>query len=279
MAGAPGTLSNERVEGSRSSAPRAKGESHVEESIPAAGCSGVPRRFRGSALRRRSEPRAGGSTVEAVTLGDLYNFGTLAGPGSCMDAQGGGTTDGTQIQEWTCNGTGAQSYELQDDGDGDGAFYIVNPQANKCVDVSGAGTANGTKIQLYDCNGTGAQKFVTQAAANGNVYFVNTNSNKCLDVEADDPANGTVVQLYECNQANAQPGIPPSSVRGLAAGQRLLPGLSTRRLRRACAWTSWGRGRPTAPRCRYGPAPETPISSGPTTAPRSASTTAPCAST
>ena len=57
-----------------------------------------------------------GHTTQGVASGDIYNFGAIAHPGSCMDAQGGGTGDGTQIQEWTCNGTGAQSYELEDAG-------------------------------------------------------------------------------------------------------------------------------------------------------------------
>jgi beta-glucanase (GH16 family) len=150
----------------------------------------------------------------AVTAGDIFNFGTLAHPGSCMDARYGGTSDGTQIQEWSCNGTGAQSYELVDAGGG--AFNIVNTQANRCVDVQAAGTANGTKVQLYDCNGTGAQRFVTQDAGNGFVFFVNTNSNKCLDVQADDPNDGTVVQLYDCNGTNAQRWNP--TVIGTASG-------------------------------------------------------------
>ena len=54
----------------------------------------------------------GSTGQKVVASGDIYNFGALAHPGSCMDAQGGGTGDGTQIQEWPCNGTGAQSYEL-----------------------------------------------------------------------------------------------------------------------------------------------------------------------
>jgi chitinase len=131
-----------------------------------------------------------------------------------MDAQGGGTSDGTQIQEWPCNGTGSQSFELESDGSG--GFYILNTQANKCVDVQGAGTANGTKIQLYDCNGTPAQTFTTEDAGNGFVSIVNTHSNKCLDVTADDPAAGTVVQLYDCNQTHAQTWNP--SVIGVASG-------------------------------------------------------------
>ena len=73
---------------------------------------------------------------QAVSAGQIFNFGALAHPGSCMDARGAGTADGTQIQEWDCNGTGAQSFELEDAGGG--AFAIVNTNANKCVDVQGA---------------------------------------------------------------------------------------------------------------------------------------------
>jgi chitinase len=153
------------------------------------GCSGAP-----AEVAERGE--------QGLSPGAAYNFGALAHPGSCMDAQGGGTTNGTQIQEWTCNGTGAQSFQLEDAGNG--VFYILNTQANKCVDVQARGTADGTKIQLWDCNQSPAQTFILQDAGNGFVSFVNTNSNKCLDVEGDNPADGTVVQLYDCNGTNAQ---------------------------------------------------------------------------
>ncbi len=143
-----------------------------------------------------------GQTGAAFSVGAVYNFGTLAHPGACMDVSGAGTSDGTQIQEWWCNGSGAQSFALADAGGG--AYALVNTNAGKCVDVQARGTANGTKIQLYDCNQTPAQSFRLQAAANGLVSFVNTNSNKCLDVTADNPADGTPVQLYDCNGTNAQ---------------------------------------------------------------------------
>jgi beta-glucanase (GH16 family) len=143
-----------------------------------------------------------GQSAQGITVGAVYNFGTLAHPGACMDARGSGTDDGTQIQEWWCNGTGAQSFAVQDAGNG--AYSLVNTHANKCVDVQARGTANGTKIQLYDCNQSPAQAFWIQPASNGFVSFVNTNSGKCLDVAGDNPADGTVVQLYDCNQTNAQ---------------------------------------------------------------------------
>ncbi len=153
-------------------------------------------------------------TGQAVTAGDIFNFGAIAHSGSCMDAQGSGTGDGTQIQEWTCNGTGAQSFELE--AAANGAFTIHNTNANKCVDVNAAGTANGTKIQLWDCNGTGAQSFNVVDAGNGYVNFVNTNSGKCIDVEAAGTADGTIVQLYECNGTNAQRWNP--TVIGTSSG-------------------------------------------------------------
>ena len=143
-----------------------------------------------------------GASSGSGYVATTYNFGTLADPGSCMDALGAGTADGTQIQEWQCNGSVAQSFATL--GQGGNVVTLYNPNANKCVDVANSGTADGTQIRLWDCNGTAAQNFILQPAANGFVTIVNANSNKCLDVQGDNPANGTVVQLYDCNGTNAQ---------------------------------------------------------------------------
>src|SRR5262245_3574989 len=80
-----------------------------------------------------------------------YNFGTLASPGKCLDVNGSGSADGTNIQSWTCNGSGAQSFWVQDLGGG--SSRLVNTTTAKCVDVNAAGTADGTNIQLWTCNG------------------------------------------------------------------------------------------------------------------------------
>jgi hypothetical protein len=143
-----------------------------------------------------------GQSGDAVSNGTILNLGTLAHPGSCMDARAAGTGNGTQIQEFLCNGSPAQSFAVA--AAANGAVNLVNTNAQKCVDVSAAGTANGTKIQLFDCNGTSAQAFVLRPAGGGFVNIVNTNSNKCLDVAGDSPQDGTVVQLFDCNGTNAQ---------------------------------------------------------------------------
>ena len=73
--------------------------------------------------------------------------GSLSVLGKCMDATGGGTADGTQIQLWDCNGTGTQQWRWREQS------RLVNPQSGRCLDVTGGGT----RLQLRGCNNTAAQ--------------------------------------------------------------------------------------------------------------------------
>ena len=68
----------------------------------------------------------------------------------CVDVAGANSANGTRVQLWTCNGSGAQQWTVGTDG--------TIRALGKCMDVAGA-TANGTQIQLWDCNGTGAQQW------------------------------------------------------------------------------------------------------------------------
>lgn len=139
----------------------------------------------------------------STTAGSLtYSLGTGVDPSSCMDINGGGTTDGTQIDEYDCNATPAQIFEVEDAGAG--AVHLYNPNSEKCIDVSDGGTADGTKVQIYDCDQLGGQTFVFQDAGDGFVNIVNTNSSKCLDVSGGSSADYTDVQLYHCDQTPAQ---------------------------------------------------------------------------
>ncbi len=117
--------------------------------------------------------------------------------GKCLDVNGGGSADGTKIQLWGCNGTGAQAFQLNDAGGG--LVSVVNPQSGKCLDVDHSGTANGTLVQLWGCNGTGAQKFRREARGGGFDRLVNSNSGKCVDVSGSGSADGTQVHIWDCN--------------------------------------------------------------------------------
>ena len=123
--------------------------------------------------------------------------------GRCLDVNRSGTADGTNIQQWGCNGTGAQRFRVEDLGGG--RLRLVNVVSNKCVDVSGSGTADGTNIQLWSCNGTNAQSFRLQDAGGGYARVINSNSNKCMDVAGSGTGDGANVHQWSCGSgANQQ---------------------------------------------------------------------------
>ncbi|MEO3850324.1 PQQ-dependent sugar dehydrogenase [Streptomyces sp. B8F3] len=125
-------------------------------------------------------------------LFDLDSFAfTTAGPvkghaGKCLDVEGAATSDGTQVQMYDCNGTGAQTWQREGQ---------TLRALGKCLDVAGGSAQNGAKTQLYTCNGTGAQNWAVQPDGT----IVNTVSGKCLDVEGFGTANGTKVLLWSCH--------------------------------------------------------------------------------
>jgi non-reducing end alpha-L-arabinofuranosidase len=78
---------------------------------------------------------------------------SLSTIGRCLDINGNGTANGTQVELWDCNGVGGQKWVQQSDGS------ILNPQSGRCLDSPSGATGNGTRLQIWDCNGTAAQKF------------------------------------------------------------------------------------------------------------------------
>ncbi len=69
----------------------------------------------------------------------------------CLDVDRSGTTDGTPVQLWTCNGTGAQQWWPRPDGS------LYNPPSARCLDLQSGRTDNGTELQLRNCNGQDRQ--------------------------------------------------------------------------------------------------------------------------
>jgi chitinase len=105
--------------------------------------------------------------------------------GKCVDVAGANSANGTAVQLYTCNGTGAQTWTHT------GSTF---QSLGKCLDVAAAGTANGSLVQIYDCNGTNAQNWTTGA----NNRLVNSGSGKCLDATGNSSADGTRLQIWTC---------------------------------------------------------------------------------
>jgi glucose/arabinose dehydrogenase len=135
-----------------------------------------------------------GSGTGALYDLDSFTFnqpvGSGSGPitnagGKCADVAGSATADGTNIQLFTCNGTGAQTWAHN------GTTFRA---LGKCLDVSGSGTADNTRVQLWTCNATGAQNWTPT-----NGTLVNPQSNKCLTPQANGTADGTQLVIFTCN--------------------------------------------------------------------------------
>ncbi|MEV4643061.1 ricin-type beta-trefoil lectin domain protein [Actinoplanes sp. NPDC049548] len=145
--------------------------------------------------------RAAAQAVEAtlVARGQVRAAEFRSGiPGKCVDVAGAGTADGTPVQLYQCNGTGAQRWTYTP-GAG-GALRVLG----KCLDISNGGTANYTKVQLWTCNGTAAQRWTVGAGS----ALVNPQSGRCLDVPNASTTDGTQLQIFDCNATAAQQWVP-----------------------------------------------------------------------
>jgi hypothetical protein len=131
-----------------------------------------------------------------------YAFHPLTKASSCLDVQGDKTADYTAFDEYACNGTPAQSFQVLNAGGG--LVNLYHPYSGRCLDIKLGGVTNGTPADLYDCNGTGAQLFQIQDNGDGTVTFHNPQSGKCLDVSGSSSADGTKIQIWSCNSTIAQ---------------------------------------------------------------------------
>jgi chitinase len=72
--------------------------------------------------------------------------------GKCLDVNGAGTANGTTVDLYDCNGTGAQVWVHQSNG------AYLNPNSGKCLDDTGWG-ASGTQSQIWACSGNSNQSW------------------------------------------------------------------------------------------------------------------------
>jgi hypothetical protein len=126
-----------------------------------------------------------GDTAELAAA--TYTFESHVAANRCLDVNGGFSANGTKIQSWECNKSGAQLFRVEDVGAG--LSRLVNVPTSKCIDVANAATNDGARVQLHGCNNSAAQNFRI-VDEGGGVVFVNPNSNKCLDVDGRGTANG-----------------------------------------------------------------------------------------
>ncbi|WP_181727190.1 glycoside hydrolase family 16 protein [Streptomyces sp. PT12] len=131
--------------------------------------------------------RVSTDTGSAGRTGPITGLG-----GKCVDVAGASSANGTPVQLYDCNGTGAQQWTFGSDG--------TVRALGKCLDITGDGVTDGSALQIWDCHGGPNQQWVVSAAND----IVNPRADKCLDVRDNTSANGTRLQLWTCTGAANQ---------------------------------------------------------------------------
>src|SRR5262245_19531854 len=79
--------------------------------------------------------------------------------GKCVDARAAATANGTAVQQYACNGSGAQLWQFQATS---GGYYRVNSSLNaaQAWDVTGVSTADSAAVQLWAYGGGNNQQWL-----------------------------------------------------------------------------------------------------------------------
>ncbi|MFF4563854.1 RICIN domain-containing protein [Streptomyces sp. NPDC001435] len=126
-----------------------------------------------------------------------------AASGKCLDAKAAATANGTVVQQYACNNSGAQQWSFT--GTSDGYVRINNHNStSQVVDVTDVSTADNAPLQLWSYGGGANQQWLPVDEGGGAYHFVNRNSGKCLDDPAASTADSVQLVQYTCNGTAAQ---------------------------------------------------------------------------
>ncbi len=118
--------------------------------------------------------------------------------GKCIDIAAASTANSAQVQQYQCNGTGAQKFALTNIGQG--WYRLINTNSGKAIDIAAASTADGAKVQQYTDNATSAQRFSIKPGSDTTTFVItNENSAKCLDVADWSTNDGGKIQQWTCS--------------------------------------------------------------------------------
>lgn len=156
-------------------------------------------------MKRQTPTILGAALLAASTCsfaGDLAAGRYIINPahsGKCVDVAGAGLTDGTNIQQTTCNNGSAQDFDIIETANGE--YKLLAVVSAKAFDVAGASLLDKGNIQQWADNGGTAQRFFIRRVAGSAADFniINKNSGRCLDVFAGSTADGANVQQFGCN--------------------------------------------------------------------------------
>jgi beta-glucanase (GH16 family) len=156
------------------------------------------------------------ATVYGYSLWEFEVFGTSAsGPvpdgtykliarhsGKCADVQGLGTTNGSNVHQWSYGGGNNQKWTITHLGSSQ--YKIIGVQSGRCLDVAAQSTADGANIQIWDYLGQSNQKWTVAATSGGYYRLTAVHSGKVLDVSGVSTADGANIHQWTWVGGNNQ---------------------------------------------------------------------------
>ncbi|RSD11877.1 arabinofuranosidase catalytic domain-containing protein [Amycolatopsis eburnea] len=154
--------------------------------------SGYPSDATENAVQANITAAGYGTGGSGTTTGPLH----AVGAGKCLDVPGSTTTQGTQLQIYSCSGQANQTWTRTSSNQ----LTVSVGGQTLCLDASGNGTSAGTKVVTWSCHGGANQQWTV----NSNGTITGAQSGLCLDVTSASTANGALVELWTCNGGSNQ---------------------------------------------------------------------------
>ena len=132
-----------------------------------------------------------------------YRIATAVDPSFVLDVEGGSTEIRANIQIYPNNGTAAQIFYVERDGDG--LYTMRNRKSSHYLNVAHGSTERGANIWQYRDDGTDAMKFrITESDKEGCVRIFSVLSGLPMDVKDGKAVRKANVQLWRDNGTDAQ---------------------------------------------------------------------------
>jgi glucosylceramidase len=140
----------------------------------------------------------GGGSISTTAFYQIMNQASA----SCLDDTGGGTSNGTVLQQYTCyaNNLNQQWKFTPTSG---GYYQVATHNTSTLVwDVVNVGTSPGTGVQLWTYGGGLNQQWMPVLLSSGYYEFIDRNSGLCLNLPNSN--NNQQAQINTCNGTTSE---------------------------------------------------------------------------
>jgi arabinan endo-1,5-alpha-L-arabinosidase len=134
--------------------------------------------------------------------GSIYRL-TPRHSGKAVDVQNCGTSNGTNVQQWSWLNNTCQQWLINDVGNG---YYRISPTNAPllALDVTNCSGSNNANIQIWTWLNNNCQKWQLVDKGSGYYQIKSVASGKCLDVSGASTADGANIIQYTCGSGYNQ---------------------------------------------------------------------------